>query len=64
MKTKPPKRRKTVRKEKSIQIRVTDEQKATLTEAAAKAGIGVSSWMLTVSLEAAARKLADGGGKT
>ncbi len=64
MKTKPPKRRKTVRKEKSIQIRVTDEQKVTLTEAAEKAGIGVSSWMLTVSLEAAARKLADGGGKT
>jgi uncharacterized protein (DUF1778 family) len=64
MGTKPPKRRKTVRKEKSIQIRVTDEQKTTLTEAAEKAGIGVSSWMLTVSLEAAARKLADGGGKT
>lgn len=41
------------RKEKSIQIRVSDAQKAKLAEAAARAGLGLSSWMLTVSLAAA-----------
>lgn len=59
-----PKRRKTVRKDNHIQIRVTAEEKAKLSAAATKAGLGVSSWMLTVSLEAADRKLADGSGKT
>ena len=48
--------RKTVHKDKSIQVRVTDDQKAVLTEAAEKAGIGVSTWMLTVSLAAAGKK--------
>lgn len=41
------------RKERSIQIRVTDAQKTKLAEAAARAGLGLSSWMLTVSLAAA-----------
>lgn len=52
------KRRKKVRKEKSIQIRVTDAQKATLAEAAERSGIGLSSWMLSVCL-AAANKTAE-----
>jgi uncharacterized protein (DUF1778 family) len=47
------KRRKKVHKEKSIQIRVTVDQKATLAEAADRAGLGLSSWMLTVALAAA-----------
>jgi uncharacterized protein (DUF1778 family) len=59
MATKQPKKK--ALKEKSIQIRVTEAQKATLVKAADKAGIGLSSWMLTVSL-AAAGKSADGSG--
>ena len=48
-----PKRRKQVRKEDSIRIRVTTEQKQTLTDAAVRAGLGVSSWILAVGLRAA-----------
>jgi len=44
------KRRKAVRKDKGILIRVTEAQKAALAEAAEKAGLGVSSWMLSVAL--------------
>lgn len=47
------KRRKDVRKEDSIRIRVTAEQKETLTDAATRAGLGLSSWMLAISLRAA-----------
>jgi uncharacterized protein (DUF1778 family) len=47
------KRRKQVRKEDSIRIRVTDEQKRLLTDAAEKRGLGVSTWLLTLGLEAA-----------
>jgi uncharacterized protein (DUF1778 family) len=47
------KRRKEVRKEDSIRIRVTEEQKQTLTEAAERSGLGVSSWMLSVGLREA-----------
>ena len=54
------KRRKTVRKDKSILIRVTEAQKEVLAEAAEKAGLGLSSWMLTVALRAIQR--AEGGG--
>ena len=50
------KRRKAIRKEGQIHIRVTDEQKALLGEAADKAGTGLSTWMLLVSLREA-RKL-------
>ena len=48
-----PKRRKKVRKELSIQVRVTAEQKKILGEAATKAGLGLSSWLLTTGLKAA-----------
>lgn len=50
------KRRKQTRKEEQIRIRVTTDQKETLSEAAEKAGLGVSSWLLTVGLREA-RKL-------
>ncbi len=49
------KRRKKVLKEKSVQIRVTEAQKATLAKAAERAGLGLSSWMLSVSLAAAGK---------
>lgn len=49
----PPKRRKKVRKDLSIQIRVTAEQKKILGEAATRAGLGLSSWLLTTGLKAA-----------
>lgn len=45
-----PKRRKAVRKDKVILIRATEAQKQAMTEAAEKAGLGVSSWMLSVAL--------------
>jgi len=51
--TKRIKRRKLVRKEDSIQIRLTADQKQTLTEAADRAGLGVSSWLLAIGLRAA-----------
>ena len=73
MASKPPKRPEKALKEKSIQIRVTKAQKDALSKAATKAGFGLSSWMLRVSLAAAeggwtlgiqlptAEKKADGG---
>ncbi len=62
---KPPKaesmtRRKEVRKEDQVRIRLTEEQKVILTEAATKAGLGVSSWLLSIGLREA-RKLNDKG---
>jgi uncharacterized protein (DUF1778 family) len=62
-KARAPKRRKAVRKEDQIHLRVTSEQKAELTAAAAHAGVGVSSWILLVSLQKA-RDSADRGGGT
>ncbi len=59
---KKPERRKEIRKEKSIQVRVTSAQKETLTRAADEAGLGVSSWLLMLGLQAA--KKADGGDET
>lgn len=44
---------KVLRKEESIRIRVTTEQKEALTEAATRAGLGVSSWLLTLGLREA-----------
>jgi uncharacterized protein (DUF1778 family) len=44
------KRRKAVRKDKGILIRVTEPQKKALTEAAEKTGLGLSSWLLSVAL--------------
>jgi uncharacterized protein (DUF1778 family) len=45
-----PKRRKEVLKDKVILIRATEAQKKLLAEAAEKAGLGLSSWMLSVAL--------------
>jgi uncharacterized protein (DUF1778 family) len=45
-----PERRKAVRKDKGILIRVTEPQKKALNEAAEKAGLGLSGWMLSVAL--------------
>ncbi len=50
---------KALRKEDSIRIRVSDAQKKILTEAAIRAGLGVSSWLLTVGLREAQKT--DGG---
>ena len=45
-----PKRRKVVLKDKVILIRTTEAQKKLVAEAAEKAGLGLSSWMLSVAL--------------
>jgi uncharacterized protein (DUF1778 family) len=45
-----PKRRKPIRKEENIHIRLTEEQKEALTEAATRAGLGLSTWLLTLGL--------------
>ena len=50
------KRRKTGRKDKGILIRVTKEQKETLSESAKHAGLGLSPWMLSVALRAAQKR--------
>ena len=49
------KRRKAIRKDKAVLVRVTEAQKETLAKAAEKAGLGLSSWMLTVALKEAER---------
>ena len=46
-------RRKAGRKDKGILIRVTKEQKQLLAETAKDTGLGLSSWMLSVTLRAA-----------
>ena len=56
------KRRKAVRKDKVILIRATEAQKAMLVGAAEQAGLGVSSWLLTLALREI-QKTARGGGK-
>jgi hypothetical protein len=58
MTTKPaegagPVRRKAVRKEALIPVRVTAAQKRILVTAATKAGLGVSPWLLMLGLRAA-----------
>lgn len=52
-KTRRIKRRKEVRKDQDIRIRVTEEQKQTLTDAATRAGLGMSSWLLMLGLREA-----------
>ena len=42
------------RKEESIRIRVTEEQKRVLTEAAEREGLDVSTWLRFLGLRAAA----------
>jgi uncharacterized protein (DUF1778 family) len=44
---------KAMRKDADVRIRVTDAQKKSLTEAAARAGLGVSSWLLMLGLREA-----------
>lgn len=53
MPPKNPKRRKAGRKDKGILIRVTQKQKTLLAATARRAGLGLSSWMLSVALLAA-----------
>jgi len=48
-----PVRRKAVRKDALIPVRVTAAQKKVLTTAATKAGLGVSPWLLMLGLKAA-----------
>jgi len=43
------------RKEDRIIIRVTEEQKATLADAATRTGLGVSPWLLSLGLREAQR---------
>lgn len=49
-------RRKPVRKDQHIIIRVTAEQKAILRFAADKAGEGLSGWILSTAMRAAAKQ--------
>jgi uncharacterized protein (DUF1778 family) len=55
------KRRKAVRKDKGILIRVTEAQKEALMKAAEAAGLGLSSWMLSVALREIQRTDRGGG---
>lgn len=55
-KSKPEKkRRKAVRKEESIRLRCTAEQKAILIAAAERSGLDVSSWLRSLGLAEAKR---------
>jgi len=47
------KRRKVTRKEETVQIRMTAEQKETLAAAAERRGIPMSTWLLTLGLQQA-----------
>jgi uncharacterized protein (DUF1778 family) len=51
----PPrvKRRKATRKEETVQIRMTAEQKETLAAAAERRGLPMSTWLLTLGLREA-----------
>jgi uncharacterized protein (DUF1778 family) len=49
------------RKELTLRVRVTEEQKERLEAAAKEVGTPVSTWLLALGLRAAAKK--DGGGK-
>ena len=45
--------RKRTRKEESLRIRVTSDQKELIQAAAARAGLTVSSWMIALAIERA-----------
>jgi len=47
------KRRKATRKEETVQIRMTAEQKEVLAAAAARRGLPMSTWLLTLGLREA-----------
>jgi len=49
-----PKMRKGERREETIQIRVTVEEKRALTAAAKRAGLDVSAWLRSLGVRAAA----------
>ena len=49
-KPRPPRR---VTKDETVPIRMTTEQKATLARAAQEAGMGLSTWLLSLGLKAA-----------
>jgi uncharacterized protein (DUF1778 family) len=49
------KRRKAIRKDRAVLIRLTEGQKETLGKAAEKVGLGLSSWMLAAALREAER---------
>jgi len=49
-----PKKDRRERKEESIRLRVTEEQKRVLTEAAEREGLDVSTWLRSLGLRAAA----------
>lgn len=52
--TEPIRRKpKSERKEATILVRLTDGQKATLTRAAKKTGLGLSGWLLSMALREA-----------
>lgn len=51
--TTPEKRRKAIRKEESIRLRCTTQQKEILEKAAERAGLGLSGWMLMIGLREA-----------
>jgi uncharacterized protein (DUF1778 family) len=48
-----PKKDRRERKEESIRLRVTEEQKRVLTEAAEREGLDVSTWLRSLGLRAA-----------
>lgn len=45
-----PKRRKAVRKDEMVPVRMTTEQKATLARVAQEAGMGLSTWLLSLGI--------------
>lgn len=47
------------RKQNQIRVRVTEEEKERLTRAARVAGLGVSTWLRVVGLQAAERRPQD-----
>jgi DNA-binding MarR family transcriptional regulator len=57
-----PKRRKSERKESNVHIRVTEAQKAAIEEAAARSGLGASSWMLMLAMREIDKAERGGGG--
>jgi len=53
---------KALRKEDSVRVRISTSQKKLLTDAAARAGLGLSSWLLMLGLREAQK--GDRGGET
>jgi uncharacterized protein (DUF1778 family) len=47
---KPKKRRKPVRKDANVHLRLTEAQKDAIAAVAEKSGLGLSSWLLMIAL--------------